>query len=184
MQHLRLLNSTVVIGALVVGAIVLGVTALLGAYHGLPTRARTVRAVLVFLLAAGSALTLGVTLMPAGVASPIRYVSFDVVGDLSQQLADFPSPTAITQVLINLLLLSWLALVLPLVSDRMGVLRTTAVCLASSVAIETLQFALVGSGRAATLSDVVLNTLGAAVVARLSVQFLRPRVRRWVDPGV
>lgn len=182
MQHLRLLGPVMVLGPALVGAIVVGVMALAGAYRGGSRRAAVVRGSLAFLLGFGSALTLTVTLLPAEASAPAHYLSLDVFADLSRQFADFSSPTAITQVAINLLLLSWLALALPLLNSRIGVLEATVLCLAASVVIESLQFVLVSSGRAATLADVVLNVIGAALVALFSVRYVRTRLERWIEP--
>lgn len=73
---------------------------------------------------------------------------------------------------VNLLLLWWIALPLPLVRD-VGVLKVAGLAAATSVSIELLQFVL-PTGRSTALMDVLLNTGGALVLAVIAVYLIRP----------
>lgn len=80
------------------------------------------------------------------------------------------------QTVINLLLLWWIAVPVPLLR-RTGVLATTAIALGASVAIELAQ-GLLGGGRSASVMDVLLNTGGALVMATITVALVRPALAR------
>jgi glycopeptide antibiotics resistance protein len=82
------------------------------------------------------------------------------------------------QLVGNLLLLTWLGLLLPVVSRRARTVpRVVVVVAATALAIETLQYPL-HLGRSSALDDVLLNTLGGAVAAWVGVHVLAPRLRR------
>jgi hypothetical protein len=85
------------------------------------------------------------------------------------------------QTVINLLLLWWIAVPVPLLR-RTGVLATTAIALGASVAIEVTQ-ALLAGGRSASVMDVLLNTGGALVMATIAVALLRPVLVRLTTPS-
>lgn len=131
---------------------------------------------------AGCVVVLTITLVPLGAASPGRYVSFDAVGDLALQFNDFPSQTAVLQFAINVFLLSWLGVLLPLVSSRIGVIAATVACTGAAILIETLQYVL-DTGRSATLADLILNAAGGLIGAVVSVHLLRPRLLGWLAQG-
>jgi glycopeptide antibiotics resistance protein len=80
------------------------------------------------------------------------------------------------QTVINLLLLWWIVVPVPLLGRR-GVLATTAMALGASVAIELAQ-ALLAGGRSASVMDVLLNTGGALVMATITVALVRPLLAR------
>ncbi|MBO0898560.1 VanZ family protein [Cellulomonas sp. zg-ZUI22] len=103
---------------------------------------------------------------------------------LRSALAAGVSSTTWAQVAGNLALLSWLGLLLPVVSCRLATVpRTTAVVAATSAAVEAAQYVL-GLGRYSTVDDVLLNTLGGAVAAVVGVHLLAPRLRRGRDGRV
>ncbi|MTD15730.1 hypothetical protein GIS00_17490 [Nakamurella sp. YIM 132087] len=66
----------------------------------------------------------------------------------------------------NLLLLTWLAVLLPLASRRIGAVGSVLVCAVVSVTVEAVQY-LIGVGRVSSVGDVFCNVLGAAVAAGL-----------------
>ena len=183
MAHLRLLEPAFLLGSLIVGLIAAGSAVVRARGRRSSGRDRALRAGLCFLVGFGAALTAAVTVLPRGARAPERFVSFDLVADLSGHFAEFPAQGELTQITINLLLLSWLALALPLLVPRLGALQTTGICVAAALLIEVLQFAL-PTGRVASVSDVLLNSVGAAAVATVSVLWLRPRAERWVARGV
>lgn len=182
MQYLRLMPPGLVLASFVLVLAATGVGARRHIVRGASRREAFVRAGLLALALAGALFTLTITLVPAGAAAPARYVSFDVAGQLSRQFADFPSQTAVLQFAINVFLVSWLGLLLPLLWTRIGVVGATLACASAALLIETMQF-LLPTGRAATLTDVVLNTVGGLIGALVAVHVLRPRVDDWVSPG-
>ncbi|NLF04457.1 MAG: VanZ family protein [Actinomycetales bacterium] len=119
------------------------------------------------------------TLLTYGAPAPERYVSFDVPRDLAAVVESFPSWGETTQLVINLVLLSWLACSVPLLWPRWGVRDTALICLAVAVLIEAAQW-LIRTGRVATLTDVLINSLGGALVAVVTVYWVRPRLENWV----
>src|SRR5690606_810389 len=112
--------------------------------------------------------------------APDRFVSFDVVSDLVAIAHSFPSWGETAQLVINLLLLSWLAIAIPLLVPRWGIWETASLVLGTAVLIEVLQL-VIPTGRVASLSDVLINSLGAALVAALVVRVVRPRLDAWVQ---
>lgn len=178
MPHLRLLEPFVILGSLFIGVIPAGAIVAAGIGRPRVVRERVLRAVLGFFGGAAATLTAAVTLLPYGAPAPQRYVSLDVWADLSGHFSNFPSQGEITQVAINVLLLMWLAVVVPLLAPQFGIMRTIAACLAVSLLIEGLQYVLY-TGRVASLSDLLLNTLGATAAAMFAVWYLRPRIERW-----
>lgn len=178
MQYLRLLGP-VIVGATLTGGLLAAVIAALGgAGQGRPRSVALLRVLLSFLLGAGAALTLAITLLPQGAPAPARHLSVDVAQDLRHMFIDFPSSTSVLQVLINVALLAWLGALPPLLSARVRLRHAVLMCLAGSLTIEVLQLVLL-TGRAATLADVALNVLGGALAALISITLLRPRLRRW-----
>lgn len=75
---------------------------------------------------------------------------------------------------VNILLLWWIALPLPLVRD-IGVLRVAGIAATTSITIELLQFIL-PTGRSTALADVLLNTGGALILAAIAVHLIRPLI--------
>jgi len=176
---LRELGSLAVIAAVISGSFAVG-TALLTVDRERRGRELLVRAALWVVVGFGAGLTLVVTLLPYGAAAPDRFVSFDVVSDLVAIAHSFPSWGETAQLVINLLLLSWLAIAIPLLVPRWGIWETASLVLGTAVLIEVLQL-VIPTGRVASLSDVLINSLGAALVAALVVRVVRPRLDAWVQ---
>ncbi|WP_077690759.1 MULTISPECIES: VanZ family protein [Nocardiopsis] len=131
------------------------------------------------LLVLGALLTVLYTLRPvAGADVPDRYIDLTPVSDLATQFENArTSGAARFQLVGNLLLLSWLSLGTILTRPMTSVPKITALAAGASLLIECLQYAL-NNGRITSLSDFVLNTAGAAVVAWAGTR-LRPRLERW-----
>ena len=183
MGPLRELGSSLVVGALIVGVLAAIGGALARTERERPRREKRTRAVLRGILGSGAALTLAATLLTFGAPAPERYVSFDVVRDLAAIVESFPSWGETTQLVINLVLLSWLAFSVPLLWPRWGVRGTVLLSLGAAMLIEVAQW-LIRTGRAATLTDVLINSLGAALVAVVTVRWVRPRLESRVRrPG-
>lgn len=129
------------------------------------------------IIIAGTLATAAYTLLPTGAPAPDRYIDWMPVDDLTTQFQDAATLTASRiQLAGNLLLLSWLALGVVLLSYRPRFLRVLYICLGASVLIEALQF-LLNTGRVAALSDVILNTVGASLVGLLAIAILGHRSR-------
>lgn len=175
-HYLRVFEGriTALVVVAVAGAVVLGVAGARAARRGTPPRvflARIGPLGALVVLALGTALA---TLTPLGSRTG-RAV--DLV-PLRAALASGMTPTTPTQVVMNLALLAWLGLLLPVVAPHLAtVARTTLVVAATTVAIETLQYVL-AVGRYSTVDDVLLNTLGGALGAVVGVRVLAPWVRR------
>lgn len=131
------------------------------------------------LLIGGAIFTFFITLAPFGDPAPAGYVDWNPVESLERALS---SRGEIIALGVNLLLLSWLGLLWPLVRPSATV-RTTVLLVATvTLAIEALQFAL-PLGRVASAGDVIVNVVGGALAAVLGVRWLRPGARRWVVMG-
>ncbi|MGY4644282.1 VanZ family protein [Cellulomonas sp. URHB0016] len=165
----------VVVGAAVVGcALLVGVAGAVAVRHGSTGRVVVARAACWVTLVVGAAVSAFLTLTPAGTGSgsSVNLVPLSVISRAGASASNQ------VQLVGNLLLLSWLGLLLPVVSRRVRtVLRTTAVVAAASVAIEVVQHSL-HLGRSSALDDVLLNTLGGAAAAAVGVLVLAPRMRR------
>lgn len=181
MGPLRELGSAAVVGALIVGALTV-VAALLRAERWRSRRERIVRVAMWFIAGFGAGLTIAVTLLPYGAPAPERYVSLDLAGDLAAIAQSFPSWGETAQLVINLLLLSWLAFAIPLLAPRWRVRETAVLSLVVAVLIEVAQW-LLPTGRVASLTDVLVNSLGAALVAGVTVHWVRPRLEAWMQPS-
>lgn len=162
-QYLRLFPTALVLLSAVVTVIAVLVARVLDRRRGTHrTWSHTIGGAIALF---GLLMTLAITLMPP-IGGPTSPRSLDL---------GMSSPSR-PQTVINLALLWWVAIALPL-ARRSGVLATTATALAVSVGIETVQV-LLGGGRSAAVLDVVLNTAGALGMAALTVAALRAPRRR------
>ncbi|WP_081784833.1 VanZ family protein [Cellulomonas sp. KRMCY2] len=182
MQYFRMIYAAPLFAV----ALVAGVFAVAGTRWGIARgherRVAASTAMIAAGMSAAAVITAAITLPSAGAAAPDRYLSLNVLTEIGQQAADAAhSSTAAAQLLINLLLLSWLGALLPLLIPRLKVPSTTAIVVAASLFIESMQYWM-NDGRAATLSDVVLNSLGGLASAVVGVNVLRPRLARWREP--
>lgn len=101
------------------------------------------------------------------------------------QMVTQPTCTTWLQLLGNVLLLSWIGLIVPVLSGRADVKALTIAGAAVSIAIELLQW-FVADGRATTFDDVMLNTIGVWIGAWVGVRKAAPRLRSFVtgvQPG-
>lgn len=132
------------------------------------------------LLVIGTLLTVLYTLRPVVAAGvPERYIDPTLVGDLATQLENaHTSGAGRFQLVGNLLLLSWLSLGTILTKLMTSIAKITALAACTSLLIECLQYTL-NNGRIASLSDLALNTAGAAIVAWAGTRILGPRLDRW-----
>lgn len=151
--------------AAVVVAVVVGVVVHRRAVRHRPRGESAWRALVTAALVAGAVLTAVLTVVPVAPGA-----TGSGVLDLTLR-----SPSA-AQTTVNLLLLGWLALTLPLLRP-VGVVGTGLVVLGASVLVEALQWVL-PVGRSASVMDVVLNTAGGAVLAVLAVHVVRPLLAR------
>lgn len=179
-NYLTIVSPTVLAAVGTVVVLVAVAVTLVLRRRGTPMMAAVVRAVAWTVLATGTVFVLVYTLVPAGAAAPAHYVELDLIGDLSGQIEyAMVVPAARIQLLANLLLLSWLGF-LPVVLGRLGVLGTFGAGAAVSLVVEVLQY-VSPTGRVASLTDFVLNSLGVLLGALVGVLVLRPALQRWAE---
>lgn len=183
-QYARMYGGlAIVIGALALSAIL--IVALAGAWASRGGRRPSfspLRGALWVLAATCACATYVITLFPFnGWGSEISLMPF---ATLVQMVSD-PTATTVLQLLGNVLLLSWVGLLLPALAARaQSIAMITLAGAGISVLIETLQY-VTSSGRVTTVDDVILNTVGVLVGALIGVGKVAPRVRRLADgqPG-
>lgn len=181
MQYLRLIQPGLVAAILAIAALAAMVGAGIAKARGAQPRVALSKAAAAALFGAGCVITLLVTLPTAGAPAPSRYFSFNAVSDIGEQVSDATiSSTAAIQLIMNLLLLSWIGVLLPLLSSRVTLLAATTLAALSSILIESLQYAL-NNGRVAALSDLLLNTVGGLTGAAIGILLLRPRLEKWLQ---
>lgn len=140
------------------------VVAVVVALRGPRTRERLVP------VAARTGLVLGTLVVAVLLFTPVtrtladRAVDLDVRWALESALS---SRTMFWQLVGNLLLFTWLALLLPLAFRRITGVTAVLICAAASLTVEVLQYAS-GVGRVSAASDVVLNVAGAVIVTTIA----------------
>lgn len=133
-----------------------------------------VRGLLWLFAIACAATVVVITLLPT--ASRGRTLDLVPLRTVAQMIAT-PTSTTPLQLFGNVALLSWLGFCLPLLFKRLDSIRTvTIIGIVVSVLIETTQW-VTGNGRAATLDDVILNSIGVWLGAWLGVRKAAPRLR-------
>ena len=135
-------------------------------------------------LAALAVASVGAALLTAFVALTPRYgPDITRVFELNV-LGEYARPggagyTTSSQVLGNLLMLTWIGLLLPGLFPRLTYRSTVPLTFAVSAVIEACQYAF-ATGRIASTQDLALNTLGGVVAAVIGVKVIRP----WADGPV
>lgn len=173
---IRFLGGPLGLTALVLSVVVL-VVGLVVALRGPRTRQRLVP------LAARTGIVLGTLVVTVLLFTPVtrtladRAIDLDVRSALESALY---SRTMFWQLVGNLLLFTWLALLLPIAFRRINGAVAVLICLGASVAVEVLQYVL-GVGRVSAASDVVLNVTGAVIVATIAA-LVRSSYRLAVAP--
>lgn len=179
-QYVRMYGGLAVLlgGVALIAVIAVLVGAALAARRGRSFRLTAVRGVLWVLAGACACATAALTLVPmAGSGRSIHLVPFET----SIEMLRHPNPTTFLQFAGNVLLLSWIGLLLPALIDRATSVATiTAIGAATSMAIEALQY-VTNSGRATTVDDVILNTVGVFIGAAIGVRWAAPRLRRLAE---
>lgn len=121
-------------------------------------------------LAARTGLVLGTLVVTVLLFTPVTRTLADRAVDLDVRWAlesALYSRTMFWQLVGNLLLFTWLALLLPLAFRRINGATAVLICAGASLTVEVLQYAL-GVGRVSAASDVVLNVTGAVMVATIA----------------
>ncbi|NTV39389.1 MAG: VanZ family protein [Demequinaceae bacterium] len=140
-----------------------------------PTRRRRVRRAALAVASFGAAvLTAFVALTPRYGPDITRVFELNPLGEYAR-----PGGAGYTtsgQVLGNLLMLTWIGLLLPGLFRRLTYRLTVALTFAASAVIEACQYAF-ATGRIASTQDLALNTLGGIVAAVIGVKVIRP----WAD---
>src|ERR1700712_3588168 len=114
---------------------------------------------------------------PAMLFSPVTstmHARFLDLHLLTTLRASFENHIMFAQMVGNLLLLCWLGFLLPLAFRPVRPWMAVLIAALTSVGIETVQY-LIAVGRVSSISDVVFNTIGAAVGA-LAAKSVRSRL--------
>ncbi|MGW6128883.1 VanZ family protein [Cellulomonas sp. NPDC055163] len=180
MQYTRIVSPGLIAAMLAVTCLIAGVAALILKSRGYTWRDALVRGAAGTLLTTGAAFTAAITLVPVGAAAPEHYVEWNALKELGGQLADATvSLTGAAELAINFLLLSWIGLLLPVLSRSITLPKLIALVIVASLSIEILQYAA-PTGRIASAGDVLLNVTGGILASILGVIKLRPKL---TDPS-
>lgn len=176
-QYVRMYGALAVVvasaafGFAIIGIVVAAVRARKGQRFS-PTVARVAAWVVGVACGVG---TLVVTLLPTRAGGHFLGL---IPGQTLVDMVANPTSTTIPQIVGNVLLLSWLGVVVPVLSTRpLTVRRVVLVGCLASVAIEALQY-VTFSGRASTIDDVILNTAGVLIFSLIGVRRVAPWLRR------
>lgn len=175
-QYERLFGTQAILIAAAAGVILVAtiVVATLTSPPGPSRRRRRRRAALGVVSVGAAFVTAIVALKPRYGPDPSRVLELNVLGEYAR-----PGGAGYTtsgQVLGNLLMLTWIGLLLPGLFRRLTYRTTVALTFAVSAVIEACQYAF-ATGRIASVQDLALNTLGGVVVAVIGVKVIRP----WAD---
>ncbi len=182
-QYIRIYGGFAVLLALIalVAALTAVVAAVVAARRGRRFSTTTVRSVAWILATTCAAAVYVLTLFPmlarGRVVDLVPFSTFAALGD--------PTATTLVQLLGNVLLLSWIGILMPALARRpWASWEVVLLSIGISVGIEVLQY-VSNSGRATTIDDVLLNTLGAYIGAKIGIKAVAPRLRRLEDeqPG-
>ncbi len=178
-QYERLLGAQAIVIAIGAGLALVAaiVVATLTSPPGPARRRRRRRAALAVVSAAAAILTAFVALTPRYGPDITRVFELNPLGEYAR-----PGGAGYTtsgQVLGNLLMLTWIGLLLPGLFRRLTYRSTVALTFAVSAVIEACQYAF-AMGRIASTQDLALNTLGGIVAAVIGVKLIRP----WADGPV
>lgn len=175
-QYIRIYGGLAVllaVVALIVVTVAIGV-AIIAARRGRRFSTTMLRGVAWVLAAACTTAVYVVTLLPmAAQGSVINLVPLSTFASLAD-----PSATTVVQLVGNFLLLAWVGILMPaLVRRPWPAARVALLALVASLGIEVLQY-VSQSGRASTVDDVLLNTLGAYAGAVLGATGCTSGLRR------
>lgn len=101
---------------------------------------------------------------PVSKTTHARFLDLDLLSTLH---ASFHNRVMFSQMVGNLLLLSWLGFLLPLAFRGVRPWMSAVAVLLASAAIETVQY-VIAVGRVSSVSDVFFNTIGGVVGAVLA----------------
>ncbi|VTR77172.1 VanZ family protein [Cellulomonas hominis] len=182
-QYIRIYGGFAVLLALIalVAATIAVVAAVIAARRGRRFSTTTVRGVAWVLASTCAAAVYVLTLFPmlarGRVVDLVPFSTFAALAD--------PTATTLVQLTGNALLLSWIGILMPALARRpWPSWKVVLLAAGISVGIEVLQY-VSNSGRASTIDDVLLNTLGAYAGAKIGLKTVTPRLRRLQDgqPG-
>lgn len=123
--------------------------------------------IVVFSLAAGAML-----FSPVATTVQARFLDLHLLSTLRHS---FTSTIMFSQMVVNLLLLTWLGFLLPIAFARLRPWMAAAICLLTSAGIETVQY-VIAVGRVSSVSDLFFNSVGGGAGALAATMVARRRL--------